>query len=90
MSAPHHQDPRCKELFALLSEYVDGELPASTCGEIEAHFADCPPCLQFLDNFKQSISLTKSFETTEKIDPPDPELRAHLESAWQEAVARRK
>ena len=90
MNSAQHQDPRCRELFAMLSEYVDGELPASTCEEIEAHFADCAPCLQFLDNFKQSIRLTQSFEATEKYEPPAPELRAHLESAWQQAVARRK
>ena len=41
-------DPACLEIFARLSEYVDGELTAADCDAIQAHIRDCPPCVDFV------------------------------------------
>ena len=54
---------------------------------IEAHFKDCPPCVQFLDSFRQSIRLTHSYEAQEKLGALAPEVRARIEQAWQRALA---
>lgn len=89
MNTPHQHDARCKELFAMLSEYVDGELPVQTCDEIEAHFAGCPPCVEFIANFKKTIALTREMEPEPMPVQVAPERRAELEQAWRQALARR-
>jgi anti-sigma factor RsiW len=90
MNTPHQHDASCKELFSLLSEYVDGDLPADTCATIEAHFADCAPCVEFIANFKKTIKLTKNWQADAPPEELTPEKRAALEQAWQQALQRRQ
>jgi anti-sigma factor RsiW len=89
MSTPHQHDARCKELFAMLSEYVDGELPATTCAEIEAHFAGCPPCVEFIANFKKTIQMTQEWQPDTQPLQVSPARQAELEQAWRQALQRR-
>ncbi|HLI25381.1 MAG TPA: zf-HC2 domain-containing protein [Acidimicrobiales bacterium] len=35
---------RCQTARSLVSDYIDGELDASTAAEVEAHLADCASC----------------------------------------------
>jgi len=58
----------CKELFARLSEYLDGELPEKLCEEIESHLDGCPPCQAFLESLERTMRLIESSEA-----PPMPE-----------------
>ena len=37
---PGQHSESCKEVFALLSAYLDAELPAQTCEEIQAHLVE--------------------------------------------------
>lgn len=89
MKTPHEHDESCRELFDLLSEYVDGELPADTCEEIEAHMQGCSPCIQFLDSFKSSIRLTREFHPREELGPMPEPLRHTLEKAYEKSLRRR-
>ena len=63
------QEPgeRCKEIFALLSEYLDMELTPDSCLELESHLEGCPPCIDFLESLRKSINLcpvrVNEFET---------------------------
>ena len=34
-------DRHCKQIFAMLSEYLDGQLPAKNCRELERHLKGC-------------------------------------------------
>lgn len=88
MATGHHASD-CQELFALLSEYLDAELPASTCQEIEAHLADCPPCVEFLKSLKRSIELCNGCETQERPSPLGPAERHALADAYRRMLARR-
>ena len=83
----HHGD--CRELFALLSQYLDAELPATTCQEIEAHLADCPPCIEFLASLKKSIELSQGCASQERPGPLEPEAREALVAAYRSMLARR-
>ena len=46
----------CKEVFARLSEYLDQELPGDLCERIDRHISGCPPCVEFVDSLKKSVS----------------------------------
>lgn len=49
-------------LFERLSEYIDKELDAPTCKQIEAHIKACKPCQVCLNTLKQTVKLCKNIE----------------------------
>jgi len=56
MSQGHGRDSaECREIFARLSEYLDGELPQGICDDLDGHFDGCPPCQRFLDSLRSTI-----------------------------------
>ena len=48
---------QCHSLLAYLSDYVDGELGADLCQELEAHLAECRDCRIVVDTLRKTISL---------------------------------
>ena len=82
------KDPACLEIFAHLSEFLDGELRAEDCAKIEAHIADCPPCVEFLKGLRNSVEAAHHFKTRSAPGPVDEQLRARLQKAWSDALAR--
>jgi anti-sigma factor (TIGR02949 family) len=83
----HEHAGSCKDVFAMLSEYLDRELNAETCQEIEAHLADCPPCIDFLNSLKRSIGLCKDCKPAEPPPPLTPETRDRMLAAYQAYLA---
>lgn len=59
------QHPLCRRLWRLLSDYLDGELEAALCAELEAHLADCPDCRAMVDTLRKIIILYRSQAPTE-------------------------
>ena len=49
----------CREMFARLSEYLDGELDPEICSRIELHMDDCPPCQAFLEPLRRTVDLAR-------------------------------
>jgi len=84
-SGEHHDD--CKQVFALLSEYLDAELSPATCEEIQAHLAACPPCIEFLESLKRSIRLCHQCESAEA-PPLASEAREQLLAAYRKTLHR--
>jgi len=84
------RDPRCLEIFARLSEYLDGELEEMDCRLIEEHLQDCEPCLDFLRSLRRSIDAAHSYAPQVEPSQIPPELESRLKQAWQEALRRRK
>jgi anti-sigma factor RsiW len=83
-------DSDCTRIFALLSEYLDGELAPVTCEEFEAHFRGCPECIQFLDSLKRSRDLCHQFGKAAAGPPADEAGMASLRQAYQKMLARRR
>lgn len=52
-------NPTCEEILAVLSEYIDGELPKDLCEAIQAHNGNCPPCQAFVETFTKTIELVR-------------------------------
>ncbi len=53
----------CRELFARLSEYMDGELHGDPCEQIEEHLEGCDPCRAFLESLRRTVRLVESVRT---------------------------
>lgn len=51
----------CKEATALIMEYLNGSASPDVALAFEAHLADCPDCTAFLNTYKKTVELTRSF-----------------------------
>jgi len=72
-SGHHHAD--CQELLGQLSDYVDGELEATLCAELETHLAGCPNCRIMVDTLRKTITLYQTHAASDL--PPDVEKRLY-------------
>ena len=51
---------KCEEIKELLTEYLDGELPAGDAASVEEHAAECEACRAELEALRQTSALLKS------------------------------
>lgn len=81
----------CKDVFALLSQYLDQELPDDVCSDIESHIAGCAPCVEFVESLKKSIQLTHDCEVSAAAPAPLPEpARQELLAAYKKMLEARE
>jgi anti-sigma factor RsiW len=59
-------------MLGQLSDYIDGELEAALCDELEAHLANCPNCRVMVDTVRKTITLYRT--------PTPPELPSDVEA----------
>jgi RNA polymerase sigma-70 factor (ECF subfamily) len=88
--ASHENSEKCKEVFSLLSEYLNLELPPGACQEIEAHLAGCPPCIEFAESLRKTVDLCHRYQPTELPDPIGKQAREQLLDAYRKMLAGRK
>jgi anti-sigma factor RsiW len=55
----------CRQAVELMSDYLEGALPAEDRQRLEAHLAGCPHCSEYLAQLRVTI------ETLGKADPDD-------------------
>lgn len=79
----------CQEVLALLSDYLDFELPPEACDEIEHHLAECSPCEEFAESLRKTVALCRTFEPRTMPGPLSAEARAELEEAWKKMLSSR-
>ncbi len=74
----------CKELIDFLDDYVDDAQPPAVRHEFERHLAVCPPCVAYLNTYRETIRLGRSLcaEHADAIpvpeDVPEDLIRAIL------------
>jgi len=83
-------DHNCDEIFALLSDYLNLELPPEACQEVESHLAGCEPCVEFAESLRKTVDLCKQYQPSEMPAPLTEQARRELEAAWQRLLANRK
>ena len=89
MASNEHPE-NCKEIFALLSDYLNLELPPDACKEIETHLAGCPPCIEFTESLRKTVELCHHYRPTELPEPIGNQARKELLDAYQKMLAARK
>lgn len=50
----------CRHLLSSLSDYVDGELEAQLCAELERHLQGCENCQIVVDSLRKTIYLYRT------------------------------
>ncbi len=79
-------DLSCRQIFALLSEYLDAELPPDLCEKLSGHIEGCAPCVEFVESLRKSVDLCREFKPDALPAPLAAEARANLRRAY-DAVA---
>ena len=78
----HRHDPAsgdCREIFSQLSEYLDDELQADLCGNLEEHLDDCPPCQAFLRSLRRTVEWVRDDDAPKLPD----EVRRSIREAYR-------
>jgi anti-sigma factor RsiW len=75
---------RCKQLFALLSEFIDGQLPDGICREIQAHLSDCEPCHAFLRTLQKTVEVCQTLPSYPLPEETKRELKELLQAELAE------
>jgi anti-sigma factor RsiW len=69
----------CVELVELITDYLEGELPARDRRRFEAHLTACDGCDTYLEQMRQTISVTGRLRE----DDVPPELEERLLVAFE-------
>ncbi len=79
------QTRRCRQMFAALSDYMDGVVDEPSCEEMEKHLHDCEPCIAFFDSLKSAVEQCRSYQP--KCSPRNADrLRGELVRKYQAAT----
>ncbi len=54
-----HQGSSCREAYDLLFDFLEGHLPDPSAQDVRTHFERCPPCLKFLESYRQTPGLCR-------------------------------
>jgi anti-sigma factor RsiW len=85
-----HNPESCKDVFELLSQYLDMELPPEACREIEGHLAGCPPCVEFAESLRRTVALCHKYEPGVMPAPLSESARGDMLSAWNKMLNARR
>ncbi len=68
----------CRQAVELITDYLEGALPAPDCARLEAHLACCPHCTAYLAQMRATIAAVGRIEPEELA----PEVRDELVSLY--------
>jgi RNA polymerase sigma-70 factor (ECF subfamily) len=80
--------PRCKAMFAELSEYLDERLDDSMCEEMEKHMSGCEPCQAFVASLEATIAEIRKSAGEVPARRSAERLRKRLLEDYERAMAR--
>ena len=81
---------KCREVFSLLSEYLNLELPSDACQAIDTHLAGCPPCVEFAESLRKTVELCRGYEPRELPGPLEEKARQQLLDAYQTMLMQKR
>jgi len=80
---------KCREMIALLSEYIDGALPPDRARGLEAHLAICDPCVAFLESLRKTRSAVGALREEDIPEDCRRALRSFLDDKVRKPRPRR-
>ena len=69
----------CPRIVSLLSDYLDGRLPADVRADLDQHLAGCLECTAFVGTFRSTVNLLQSLEEKDLPEELRLRLRAFLD-----------
>ena len=80
--------PRCKAMFAELSNYLDEQLDDSLCDELEKHLDGCGPCKAFLASLEATINDCRRLPSQAPNRAKASKLRTELLQQYESALSK--
>ncbi|MBI1370732.1 MAG: hypothetical protein GC162_19005 [Planctomycetes bacterium] len=73
----------CQKCIDFLIDYLDGELPEEQRKSFETHLKLCPPCMDYVNEYRRTIEVSRAAlkDSTEK-----PEPCCHMPEALVQAI----
>ncbi len=87
----HRKAKHCRELFARLSDYIDGVVENDFCWQMQKHLSDCEPCMAFLASLEQVVNLCRAYEPSRQSEQAEqlwPQLVREYETATEALVGK--
>ena len=69
----------CKDCVDLLADYLEGELATELEKALDEHICACPPCLEFLDEYRGASKICRRALAEEMPDGLASKLHEFLE-----------
>jgi anti-sigma factor RsiW len=79
---------RCVEMVEIVTEWMEGALDDDSRVAVEEHLAICPDCIAYLDQLRATTALTARLAGDADVEPPPPDVRARLMSAFRASRSR--
>jgi anti-sigma factor RsiW len=51
-------DLSCRELVEIVTDYLEGTLPAEERARVDRHLVDCPGCTTYIEQMRETVRLT--------------------------------
>jgi RNA polymerase sigma-70 factor (ECF subfamily) len=80
---PARRPEECREIFANLSEFLDGRLEAASCEQMRLHIEGCPACIAFIKDLRGVIERCRKTPSA-----CDPQVAARLRSMMAQELLR--
>lgn len=77
------QEITCHELVELVTEYLDGAMPAPDRARLDAHLADCLPCRRYLDQMQRTIQTVGELRE-DAVSPDAQQELLQVFRAWKQ------
>jgi anti-sigma factor (TIGR02949 family) len=68
----------CKDVIAILGDYLEGAVPEESLQRFEEHLRDCPPCVAYLNTYKRTRELAAAAARVEMPEEMKRRLREFL------------
>lgn len=84
----HQHSPHCQQLLGSLSDYIDGELQAELCADLEEHLKDCENCRVVVNTLRKTVELYQQAPIPSGLPDPIRErlyYKLHLEDYLEKA-----
>lgn len=71
----------CQDFAAFMLEYVEGTLAEDVRQRFDAHLAECPDCVNYLADYRATITAAQQAAGEDPPTMPDALVRAIVDSA---------
>ena len=75
---------KCGKLIQNISDYIDGEVDESLCGELKEHLTGCDNCRIMVDTLKQTFFLCRDGKKENLPESLQNKLNFLLKKKWDE------
>lgn len=76
----------CREVLAMLSDFLDEELPPGACGRIIAHLDRCGACETLAAELRATLRICREVGSGEMPRPLASDVRERLLEAYRRAI----